>query len=100
MQDLCTVRPATGTHLERSLVVLNQARCENRLPEPEWRAALQRVRGEFDEMPCTRVTPEEARVLFGLPDAPASQALLDRLTEEGFLSRTDQGAYIRRNSAA
>jgi len=47
-------------------------------------------------MPCTRVTPAQARVLFGLPGAAATRALLERLTDEGFLSRTPQGEYVRR----
>lgn len=60
-----------------------------------WHAALDRVRGEFEEMPCLRVTSEEARVLFGLPE-PASAWVLSRLTEEGFLARTPQGEYLRK----
>jgi hypothetical protein len=67
-----------------------------RLPDHEWRAILRRIRGEFDEMPCTRLTPDQACVFFGLHDDAASRALLDRLTEEGFLARTAQGEYVRR----
>jgi hypothetical protein len=67
------------------------------MPDGEWQATLQRVRGEFDEMPCTRLTVEQARSFFGLPDDPASQALLDRLAAEGFLARTPQGEYVRRS---
>lgn len=66
------------------------------MPDGEWQATLQRVKGEFEEMPCTRVTVEQARSFFGLPDDPASQALLERLAEEGFLARTAQGEYVRR----
>jgi hypothetical protein len=67
-----------------------------RLPDGEWEATLRRVRGEFGEMPCTRMTVEQARAFFGLPADESSRALLDRLAEEGFLQRTEQGEYLRR----
>jgi hypothetical protein len=60
-----------------------------------WNATLSRVRGEFDEMPCIRITAGQARGLFGLPE-PAINWVLERLAAEGFLSRTDQGEYVRR----
>jgi hypothetical protein len=66
------------------------------MPDGLWRATLTRVRGEFDEMRCLRITPESARVLFGLPE-PANNWILERLAAEGFLSRTDQGEYVRRS---
>jgi hypothetical protein len=69
----------------------------SRLPEPEWLATLRRIRSEFDEMPCTRLTLDQARLFFGLPDDAASRALLDRLAAEGFLARTEQGEYVRRS---
>jgi predicted transcriptional regulator of viral defense system len=68
-----------------------------RLPDREWMAVLHRVRSEFDEMPCTRLTLEQARAFFGLPEDEASRALLERLAEEGFLQRTEQGEYVRRS---
>jgi len=68
-----------------------------RLSDGVWRAALDRVRGEFEEMPCLRVTSEQARILFGLPE-PASAWVLSRLIEEGFLARTPQGEYLRKNA--
>ena len=71
-------------------------RSPQRLPDHEWGATLRRIRGEFEEMPCTRLTPDQARAFFGLCDDAASRALLDRLAEEGFLVRTNQGEYIRR----
>jgi hypothetical protein len=37
------------------------------MPDGEWNATVTRVRGEVEEMPCLRVTEEQARVLFGLP---------------------------------
>ena len=73
-----------------------QLRSADRLPEGVWSAILSRVRGEFDEMPCMRLTPEQAGALLGLPE-PASSWVLDRLAADGFLARTPQGAYIRRS---
>jgi len=60
-----------------------------------WNATLRRVRGEFDEMPCMRVTSDNARALFGVEE-PAINWILERLAAEGFLLRTDQGEYVRR----
>jgi hypothetical protein len=74
-----------------------QRRSRERLPDSVWKATLRRIRGEFDEMPCMRVTPDQATVLFGVP-SPVIRSLLDRLTTEGFLSRTDQGEYTRRQA--
>lgn len=68
------------------------------MPDGVWNDLLSRVRGEFDEMPCMRVTPDQARTLFGL-QAPTVQWVLDRLVSDGFLSRTDQGEYVRRQAA-
>ena len=65
------------------------------MSDGEWRATLTRVRGEFEEMPCMRLTPEQARSLFGLRE-PAVNWVLERLAAEGFLSRTGQGEYVRR----
>jgi hypothetical protein len=53
------------------------------------------VRSEFQEMPCMRLTTEQARALFGLP-APAAVWILQRLEADGFLSRSSQGEYMRR----
>ncbi len=70
-------------------------RSPERLPDPLWQATLTRVRGEFSEMPCLRVTPAQACLLLGLQQ-PASHWVLERLTEEGFLARTPDGEYMRR----
>jgi hypothetical protein len=74
-----------------------QARSPYRLPDLIWRATLSRVRSEFDEMPCLRVTEEQARILFGLPE-PASGWVLKTLASEGFLMCTSQGEYLRRST--
>jgi hypothetical protein len=57
------------------------------------------VRSEFDEMPCVRVTVDQARALFGLPGLTC-EWILERLLSEGFLSRTAQGEYMRRGVEA
>ena len=75
-----------------------QSRNPRRLSDPLWEAILRRVRGEFDEMPCLRLTPEQAGALMGLPEA-ASGWVLERLANDGFLYRTHDGLYVRRQSA-
>ena len=65
------------------------------MPDMLWHAALNRIRAEFEEMPCLRVTLPEARRLFGLPDQTVSW-VLRQLTSEGFLDRNERGEYIRR----
>lgn len=65
------------------------------MAESLWRATMARVRGEFAEMPCMRVTPGQACALFGV-HASAINRILDRLVEEGFLTRTPRGEYVRR----
>ena len=61
-----------------------KSRGPERPTDAEWNATVRRVRAEFDEMPGLRVTPEQARVLFGL-SPPASSSVLNRLAEGGFL---------------
>ena len=65
------------------------------MPESVWRATLARVRGEFAEMPCVRVTPEKAGALFGVKE-PAINWILQRLAADGFLTLNEQGEYVRR----
>lgn len=71
-------------------------RSGDRLPDSEWDSTLCRVRAEFDEMPCLRVTPEQARCLFGLPQR-VSEWVLNRLAREGFLESRN-GEYARRQA--
>ncbi len=70
-------------------------RSDDRMPDALWNATMTRVRAEFEEMPCLRVTCEQARVLFGLPD-PMSDWVLHCLERDGFLDRTPRGEYLRR----
>ena len=53
------------------------------------------VECEFDEMPSLRVTLNQARRLFGVPE-PASSWVLQCLISEGFLMCTPRGEYMRR----
>jgi hypothetical protein len=72
-----------------------RARSEQRLPDQLWHATLHRVRGEFAEMPCLRVTREQARILLGLEPA-TTEWILSSLAREGFLDETATGEFIRR----
>jgi DNA-binding IclR family transcriptional regulator len=65
------------------------------MPDMLWHAELNRIRAEFEEMPCLRVTLPEARRLFGLPDQTVAW-VLRQLATEGFLDRNERGEYIRR----
>ena len=71
-----------------------QPRNSERLPDELWHATLLRVRGEFEEMPCLRLSDAQARTLFGLPDRVCGWVLA-RLESEGFLGRTSAGEYMR-----
>jgi hypothetical protein len=55
---------------------------------------LQRIRGEFLEMPGLQLTCQQARRLWAL-DERGCRELLDRLVEEKFLWRNAQGEYSR-----
>jgi predicted transcriptional regulator of viral defense system len=59
---------------------------------------VDRIQGEFLEMPGLRLTIEEASRLWAL-DRDTSRAILDRLTEAGFLSKNREGAYLRASMA-
>jgi len=60
---------------------------------------LRRVQGEFLEMPGLRLTPAQARKLWGL-DAAKCEALLAALVETNFLFQTRDGAFMRVEHAA
>jgi hypothetical protein len=55
---------------------------------------LQRIQGEFVEMPGLRLTPAQAQRLWGL-DRTVCDQLLGTLVEAKFLSRTRDGAFVR-----
>ena len=55
---------------------------------------LQRIQGEFIEMPGLRLTPAQAQRLWGL-DRSVCDQLLDALVKAKFLSQTRDGAFVR-----
>jgi len=71
-------------------------RSESRVPDTEWISTLHRIRAEFNEMPCLRVTTQQAVSLFGLSSA-LSERVLDRLSRDGFLESRN-GEYRRHHS--
>ena len=56
---------------------------------------LRRVRAEFDEMPCLRLTLAQAARLFTLRQDVCAR-VLDTLVHEHLLWRTADGRYARR----
>lgn len=57
-------------------------------------AIVERVRGEFLEMPGLRLTVPQAARLWRL-DVPACEEVLDVLIKASFLRRTPSGAVTR-----
>jgi len=55
---------------------------------------LQRIQGEFSEMPGLRLTPAQAQRLWGLERAVCDE-LLGALVDAKFLSQTRDGAFIK-----
>jgi hypothetical protein len=55
---------------------------------------LTRIRGEYLEMPGLKLTPAQARRLWGL-DMSECEQLLDVLVGSRFLKRSADGAYSR-----
>lgn len=60
---------------------------------------LQRIQGEYLEMPGLRLTAAQAQRLWGL-NSEMCASLLAALVDAKFLSRTRDGAYIRMDGAA
>jgi hypothetical protein len=58
---------------------------------------IERVRGEFREMPGLRLAPVQAARLWSI-DAAISMSVLEQLVRDGFLARTGDGAYLRAES--
>jgi hypothetical protein len=59
---------------------------------------LQRIQGEFVEMPGLRLTAAQAQRLWGL-DREVCDRLLGALVEAKFLERTRDGAFVRLEGA-
>lgn len=55
---------------------------------------VDRVKGEFLEMPGLRLTESQARRLWSLEPSLCT-AVLDELVDNGFLLRTRDGAFVR-----
>lgn len=56
-------------------------------------AVLQRIRGEFHEMPGLKLTTAQAARLWHL-EPGHSEALLNALVVDGLLARNPAGAYV------
>src|SRR6266545_2897958 len=59
---------------------------------------LQRIQGEYVEMPGLRLTPAQAQRLWGL-ERDVCDALLGALVDAKFLAQTRDGAFIRLDGA-
>jgi hypothetical protein len=59
---------------------------------------LQRIQGEYLEMPGLRLTAAQAQRLWGL-DQEMCSSLLAALVDASFLRQTRDGAYIRSDTA-
>jgi hypothetical protein len=57
---------------------------------------LQRVRGEFAEMPGLRLTPIQAARLLGLEEA-LGEKVMQALVRVDFLCHTSNGVFARRS---
>lgn len=60
---------------------------------------LQRIRGEYLEMPGLRLTHRQAQRLWAL-DAAMCRHALDMLVESGFLRRTDDDCFVRKTEGS
>ena len=59
---------------------------------------LQRIQGEFVEMPGLRLTTAQAQRLWGL-EREVCNALLGALVDAKFLAQTGEGAFVRNEGA-
>jgi hypothetical protein len=59
---------------------------------------LQRIQGEYLEMPGLRLTPAQAQRLWGL-ERDVCDALLGALVDAKFLAQTRDGAFVRMEGA-
>ena len=59
---------------------------------------LQRIQGEFVEMPGLRLTAAQAQRLWGL-ERDVCNALLGALVDAKFLTQTRDGAFVRMEGA-
>jgi hypothetical protein len=66
----------------------------NSFPSSPFEEILRRVRAEYGDATNLRLTPSQAQRLFGL-EPPACAAVLDALLMESFLSRSQDGHFVR-----
>ena len=59
---------------------------------------LQKIQGEFVEMPGLRLTTAQAQRLWGL-ERDVCEALMGALVDAKFLSQTHDGAFVRMDGA-
>lgn len=59
---------------------------------------LNRIRGEYLEMPGLRLTPAQAARLWAM-DRDLATVLLSALTDAGFLVRVGGGQFVRRGDS-
>jgi hypothetical protein len=59
---------------------------------------LQRIQGEYVEMPGLRLTPAQAQRLWGL-ERNVCDALLGALVDAKFLAQTRDGSFVRMEGA-
>jgi hypothetical protein len=69
------------------------------LPTQSPETTLCRIRAEYWEMPGLKLTPAQAQRLWGL-DREACDRLMTDLVTLGFLARTPDGAFVRRDRSS
>lgn len=69
------------------------------LPTQSPENTLCRIRAEYWEMPGLKLTPAQAQRLWGL-DRESCDRLLNDLVTMGFLARTFDGAFVRRDRSS
>ena len=71
----------------------NRQDFQDRADVPPLDSLVARVRGEYSEMPGLQLTCAQACRLWQM-DPVACETLLEQLVQDGFLCKTDKGAYI------
>ena len=76
-----------------SAAVTDAAQQSRRRPDASVQELLQRIEGEYREMPGLNVTPHQAERLWGLDHTTCSFVLMI-LVQRGSLRRTTRGTYL------
>ena len=86
---------------ERSRVNENLSDSVGRAPDNHTAMALwiDRIRGEYQEMPGLSLTEPQGQRLWGLTPS-ACREVLETLRSSGFLRRTYRGQYVRADSVS